>query len=391
MQHLETTSLISTVIEAIKSALPSSDSPIALHEPSFEGREWEYLKDCLDTGWVSSAGKYVNQFEEQLKNLTGISYVIATVNGTSSLHLALQLAGVKSEDEVLVPALSFVAPANAVRYLNAIPHFIDSDESSLGISPSKLEAYLKSITQKKDGQCINQVTGRPIRAIVAVHIFGHPCDLDPLAKLAADYGIVLIEDAAEAIGSIYKGFHVGRWGTISVLSFNGNKTITTGGGGALLTCDEKLAAQLRHLSTTGRITHPWRVAHDVTAYNYRMPNLNAALGCAQLEQLPRFLQKKRDLSERYARAFQNVSGIKFIKEPSYAKSNYWLNGILIEESFQALRDEIIQECHKANIFLRPAWDLLCELPMYQSCPKMDLSTAISLQKRLINLPSSASL
>lgn len=391
MQHLETTSLAHSIIESLRSVLPAGETPTALHEPSFGGREWEYVKECIDTGWVSSVGKYVNQFEEQIQKLTGIPYAIATVNGTSSLHLALQLADVEVGDEVLVPALSFVAPANAVSYLKAVPHFVDSDEISLGIDPRKLEIYLKSIAQKKGNQCINRITSRPIRAMIAVHTLGHPCDLDLLAKLAADYDIVFIEDAAEALGSLYKGVHVGRSGKISALSFNGNKTVTTGGGGALLTCDERIAKQLRHLSTTGRVSHPWRVAHDTVAYNYRMPNLNAALGCAQLEQLPRFLQKKRNLSERYARAFQNVSGIKFIREPSYAKSNYWLNGILLEESFQALRDELIQECHKANIFLRPAWDLLSQLPMYESCPKMDLSGAVSLQKRLINLPSSASL
>lgn len=391
MQHLETTSLIPTVIDAIRSALPSGDTPIVLHEPVFEGREWDYLKECLDTRWVSTVGQHVNRFEEQLQNLTGIPHAVATVNGTAGLHLALQLAGVKAGDEVLVPALSFVAPANAICYLNAVPHFVDSEESSLGVDPAKLEAYLRSIAQKKGGQCLNRVTQRPIRALLVVHIFGHPSDLDSLAKLAKDYGIVLIEDAAEAIGSLYKGSHVGRWGRMAVLSFNGNKTITTGGGGALLTGDEKIANKLRHLSTTARVPHPWRVAHDATAYNYRMPNLNAALGCAQLEQLPVFLERKRSLGERYARAFEGVTGVRFFREPSYARSNYWLQSLLLEEPYVSLRDEIIRECHKANLFLRPAWDLLSQLPMYASLPKMDLSGAISLQKRLINLPSSASL
>ncbi len=391
MQHLETTSVINSVLDGIRSVLPASNAPIALHEPCFGGREWEYVKECIDTGWVSSVGKFVNRFEEEIQKLTGIPCAIATVNGTSSLHLALELAGVEAGDEVLVPTLSFIAPANAVSYLKAVPHFVDSDEVSLGIDSRKLETYLKSIAEKKGNTCINRSTSCPIRAMIAVHVFGHPCDLDLLAKLCADYNIVLIEDAAEALGSFYKGSHVGRWGKISALSFNGNKTITTGGGGALLTCDEKIAKKLRHLSTTGRVSHPWRVTHDTVAYNYRMPNLNAALGCAQLEQLPEFLKKKRNLSERYERIFQNVPGVKFFKEPSYAKSNYWLNAIALDEPNLLLRDEILREAHKANLFLRPAWDLLSQLPMYQSCPKMDLSTATSLEQRLINLPSSASL
>lgn len=377
------------VLGALQSVLPPGNAFLPLHEPNFGGNEWAYVKECLDTGWVSSVGKFVDRFEEELAAYTGVKRAVAVVNGTAALHVSLLLAGVKANDEVLIPALTFIATANAVSYCGAIPHFIDSEELTLGVDPRKLNIYLEEIAEQRPDGCYNRLTGRRIKAIVPMHTFGHPVDLDPLSEVCQRYGIVMIEDAAESLGSFYKERHTGQWGTLSALSFNGNKTITTGGGGAILTNDEELGRLAKHITTTAKVPHRWEFNHDMVGYNYRMPNINAALGCAQLEQLPGFLADKRDLAERYRQAFAGMPGIRFFSEPANSQSNYWLNTLLLEEECAGHRDALLAASNDAGIMARPAWTLMHKLPMFTSCPKMDLSVAESLERRLINIPSSA--
>ena len=385
------TDLAEAILNTIRNVLSSHKAVIGLHEPLFEGREWEYIKECLDTGWVSSGGKFVDQFEKRLSEYTGVKRAIAVVNGTCALHLALKLAGVKTGNEVIVPTLTFIATANAVSFTGAIPHFVDSEESTLGLDPDKLETYLNEISEIRNGTCYNKLTGKRITAVVPMHVFGHPVDLDTLFKVCKNFRMVLIEDAAESLGSFYKGKHTGNWGKLSVLSFNGNKIITTGGGGAILTNDSSLADRAKHLSTTAKLLHKWEYRHDELGYNYRLPNINAALGCAQIEDLPNFLKEKRNLAKRYQMAFENIKGIHFIIEPAHAQSNYWLNAILLEKGLEHERDTVLQTLNDNGIQARPVWTLLHKLPMYKDCPKMDLTTAKSLEARLINIPSSAGL
>lgn len=382
---------LKSVLEALQSVLPQGEAFLPLHEPNFNGNEWLYVKECLDTGWVSSVGKFVDRFEDELASLTGVKRAIAVVNGTAALHVCLLLAGVKTDDEVLMPALTFIATANAVSYCGAIPHFIDSEEYTLGVDPQKLAVYLEDIAEQRPDGCYNRQTGRHIKAIVPMHTFGHPIDLDPLVEVCQRFNITLIEDAAESLGSYYKGRHTGQDGLLSALSFNGNKTITTGGGGAILTNDEELGRMAKHITTTAKIPHRWEFNHDMVGYNYRMPNINAALGCAQLEQLPGFLDAKRDLAERYRQAFIGISGIKFFLEPAGCQSNYWLNTLLLDKEYAGQRDVLLQATNDAGVMTRPAWTLMSKLLMFAGCPKMDLSVAESLERRLINIPSSAML
>ncbi len=381
----------SEIASLLKKVLNKKDEPIPLHEPSFTGKEWDYVKDCLDSGFVSSIGKYVDKFEEKIAEFTGVKYAVAAVNGTAALHLCLKLIGAKQGDEVLVPALTFIATANAVWYCGAVPHFIDSDLKSLGVNAQKLGDYLKEIAIIKNDICFNKVTKRPIKAVVAMHTFGHPVDIDPLLEVCRKYKLELIEDAAESLGSYYKSRHTGSFGKLSALSFNGNKIITTGGGGAILTNDAELAKQAKHISTTAKLPHRFAFVHDKVGYNYRLPNINAALGCAQMEQIDKFITNKRALAEKYRQTFKNVSGVTFFEEPSYAKSNYWLNVLMLDKENEALRDSIILETNDQGIMTRPAWVLMNKLSMFQNCPRMDLSTAESLEKRIINIPSSACL
>ena len=383
--------LAEAVLTTIKNVLSSHRSVIGLHEPLFKGKEWEYVKECLDTGWVSSVGKFVDRFEKKLAEYIGVKRAVAVVNGTCALHLALKLAGVEPGDEVIVPTLTFVATANAVSHTGAIPHFVDSEEKTLGIDPEKLEIYLTEISKIQDGICYNKQTGKKIAAVVPMHVFGHPVDLDSLFEVCKNFKLLLIEDAAESLGSFYKGKHTGNWGKLSVLSFNGNKIITTGGGGAILTNDLSIADRAKHLSTTAKIPHKWEYNHNEIGYNYRLPNINAALGYAQMENLPNFLKEKRNLAKRYRSAFEYVKGIHFFIEPVHAQSNYWLNTILLEQGFEHERDTILQTLNDNGIQARPVWNLLHKLPMYKDCPKMDLTTAKSLEARLINIPSSVGL
>jgi perosamine synthetase len=377
-----------TIVAILKSCLPGEYKQIKLHEPLFQGNEWKYVKECLDTGWVSSAGRFVDRFEEQLAATTGIARAVGTVNGTAALHTCLNLVGVKQDDEVLIPALTFIATANSVAYCGAVPHFVDSEEKTLGIDPHKLELYLREISRPEPDGCYNKLTGRRIKAAMPMHTFGHPVDMDPLVDLCRRFKLELVEDAAEALGSFYKGTHVGKFGRVAALSFNGNKTVTTGGGGAILTDDIEMGELAKHLTTTAKLPHRWAFVHDRIGYNYRLPNINAALGCAQLEQLPLFLEKKRALAERYREQFAGLDGVRFFIEPDFAKSNYWLNALLLDEEEADRREAILGLTNDEGIMTRPAWTLMHKLPMYQKCPRMDLSVAESLEARLINLPSS---
>ena len=365
--------------------------PVALHEPRFSGHEWEYLKACLDSTFVSSVGEYVDRFEADLATFTGAKHAIAVVNGTAALHAALLLAGVQQGDEVLLPALTFAATANAVHYCGAIPHLVDSNETTLGVDPAALRAWLAASTERRANLCINTRTGRPIRALLPMHTFGHPCDMDALLAVAHDFGLALVEDAAESLGSWYHGRHTGTLGRLGTLSFNGNKTITTGGGGAILTNDTELARKAKHLTTTAKLPHRWAYVHDEIGFNYRMPNINAALGCAQLEQLPAFLASKRRLFERYSDAFKDVPQLRLVAEPAGCASNYWLQTLLLDEPAADLRDSVLEATNSAGFMTRPAWELMHRLQPNLECPRAPLPVAESLGRRLINIPSSAGL
>lgn len=382
---------IKNLVDILRSVLADSKGSVPLHEPYFAGQEWEYVKECLDTGWVSSVGKYVDLFEEKLAEYTGVAKAVAVTNGTAALHIALVAAGVEKGDEVLVPALTFVATTNAVAYCGAIPHFVDSDFVTLGTHAEKLRLYLRANTCLRNQACYNRQTGRRIRAVIPMHTFGHPVSLDELVDVCKEFNLILVEDAAEALGSFYKGKHMGNWGLVSAVSFNGNKIITTGGGGAVLTNDREMARKIKHLTTQAKIAHRWAFYHDQIGYNYRLPNINAALGCAQIEQLPDFLASKRLLAERYQAALAGVGGVEFFREPDFAQSNYWLNAILLDEAEAAERDAVLVATNDAGIMTRPVWDLMYTLPMYQECPRMDCSIAESVARRLINLPSSVNL
>jgi perosamine synthetase len=385
------TSALSQDIEsALRSVLPDRGQ-YALHEPLFTGNEWSYVKSCIDDGWVSSAGAFVDRFEADLAAVTGVGHAVACVSGTAALQVALELAGVQRGDEVLVPALTFVATANAVMYCGAEPVFVDSSPTDLGVHVDKLREFLVAKTTIRDGLCVNNATGRIVRAIVPVHVLGHPCRMDAIQVLCDAYSIAIVEDATEALGTHFLGKHVGGWGVASVLSFNGNKVITTGGGGAILTDDAGLAQRARHITTTAKVPHAWKYIHDEVAYNYRLPNLNAALGCAQLEGLDAMLVKKRDLASRYGEAFAPLQGVSFLREPADSRSNYWLNAILLEPEVASCRDEVLGTLVSAGIHVRPVWELLCNLPMYRHCQKTDLTHAIGIAAGTINIPSGAGL
>lgn len=376
------------ILERLKSVVPERPF-IGLHEPEFKGNEWKYLKECIDTGWVSSVGKFVDRFEEDLAAYTGVKKAVAVVNGTAALHVSLLLSGVKADDEVIIPSFTFVATANAVKYCGAVPHFADIEERTLGLDAARLSKYLETASVNRDGECFNRFTGRRIKAIMPMHTFGHPVDIEGLVDVAGRYNLELIEDAAESLGSFYKGRHTGNWGRFSALSFNGNKTITTGGGGAILTNDAELGKLAKHITTTARVPHKWAFAHDMVGFNYRLPNINAALGCAQLEELPRLLSNKRNLANRYIEAFAGIKGLRFFTEPEHASSNYWLNALILDEENASERDAILELTNGSGIMTRPAWTLMHKLVMFKDCPKADLSVSESMERRLINIPSSA--
>lgn len=377
------------VLEAIRSVVGPVGA--ALHEPSFSGEELRYLEECIDSTFVSSVGAFVDRFESDLRNVTGADHVVATTSGTAALQVALRLAGVGLGDEVLVPALTFVATANAVSYLGAVPHFVDCEELTLGLDPIALREHLDNTAEIRDGRCVNRVNGNVIRAMIPVHTFGHPAAIDDLIEVAVDFHMDIVEDAAESLGSTSRGRHTGTIGLAGILSFNGNKIITTGGGGAILTDDPELASKARHLTTTSKIAHSWEYAHDEIGYNYRLPNINAALGCAQLKGLPDLVKRKRLLFKSYTIAFAEVEGVEVVEEPSECSSNYWLQTLRLADSFKVHKDSILSYCHAAGYGLRPAWTPLHWLDPYKDCPRADLPVAENLYRTLINLPSSAHL
>ncbi len=376
------------VLDAIRSVAGQS---AALHEPTFGRNESRYLQDCLRSTFVSTVGPYVEQFEGELAAFTGSAHVVAVGNGTAALQVALRLAGVGPGDEVVVPTLTFVATANAVSYLGAVPHFVDSEKRTLGIDPVALWDHLNSIAESHRGGLVNCSTGRTIRAVVPMHTFGHPVAIDEVLAVAEDFGLVVVEDAAESLGSSDNGRHTGTAGLAGVLSFNGNKIITTGGGGAILTSDAEFASKARHLITTAKVRHPWDYLHDEVGYNYRLPNLNAALGCAQIEQLPELLASKRRLFAAYTQAFSSIEGVRVVAEPSGCRSNYWLQTLLLDETSADKRNAILEATNAAGVMTRPAWTPLHRLDPYAECPRASLSVAESLQRRIINIPSSAGL
>ncbi|GGG13277.1 perosamine synthetase [Lysinibacillus alkalisoli] len=376
---------ISLIINQIKEIYGPNFIP--LHEPTFTNKELEYITDCVSSGWVSSVGKYVTKFEEDLASYVGVKRAVAVVNGTAALHIALKICGVQPNDEVLMPALTFVATANAISYLQATPHFIDVSYDTLGVDATKLATYLKQQSFMKDGHCYNKETGRIIRAIVPMHTFGHAVELETLQIVCDEYNIVVVEDAAESLGTQYKGKMTGSFGKASAVSFNGNKIITTGGGGAILTNDDTLADYAKHLTTTAKVPHTWAYEHDEVGYNYRMPNLNAALGCAQLEKMTTFLAQKKELTERYQKLFKGMEGVKLFTQPDHSDSNYWLQTLVLDPSIYE-RDQVLQELNDNGVMARPIWTPMNELKPYDTCPAMDLSVTEDLKKRIINIPSS---
>lgn len=383
--------IVAEIVAATRGVVGSHDGLVPLHEPEFRGRERDYVLDCVDTGWVSSVGSYVDRIEADLARIVGVRRAVATANGTAALHICLLLVGVQPGDEVLIPTLTFVATANAVTYCGAVPHFVDSEPVSLGIDAAKLGAHLAEIAEVRGDSCFNRVTGARIGALVVVHAFGHPADLDALEKVARRWHLPLVEDAAESLGSSYHGVPTGSRGIVAALSFNGNKLVTTGGGGAILTNDETLGARAKHLTTTARTAHRWNFVHDETGYNYRMPNLNAALGCAQLERLDDMLTRKRVLAARYAETFKAVSSARFLDQPPGTQSNYWLNAIVLAPWAADARDAVLDALSADGLMARPVWTLMHHLPMYAAAPRADLSSAEDLETRVVNLPSSPKL
>lgn len=366
-----------------------TDQFIPLHEPRFVGNEKQYVLDTIDSTFVSSVGAFVTDFEEKVQTYTGCTRAIATVNGTAALHTALLMAGVKREDIVITQALTFVATCNALSYIGATPLFTDVSLKTLGLCPKALDLYLSENAFKdNEGLCRHKVSNQRISAVVPMHTFGHPVELDELIAVTTKWNIALVEDAAESLGSYYKNRHTGTFGTISALSFNGNKVITTGGGGMVMCQDAELGARTKHITTTAKIPHPYEFFHDENGFNYRMPNLNAALGCAQMENLPNFLEKKRKLAHDYQDFFAN-SDVRFVTEPENCQSNYWLNAIICPD--KAHRDQVLKQTNDHKVMTRPIWTLMTRLPMYDNALQGDLSNSIWLEERVINIPSSVPL
>ena len=372
------------IISFIQSVYSTNDF-ISLHAPSFNGNEKSYVLETIDSTFVSSVGKFVDKFEEQIREYTGSKYAIATVNGTAALHMSLILAGVKKDDLVITQALSFIATCNAISYLHAEPVFVDIDKDTLGMSPESLEDFLKENTYQKNGFCFHSISKRRISACVPMHTFGHPVKIEQIAKICLQYNIVLVEDAAESIGSYLNGVHTGNFGKLAAFSFNGNKTVTCGGGGVIITNDEKIGKLGKHLTTQAKVPHKWDFVHDHIGYNYRLPNLNAAMACAQLEQIETFIEDKRKIASLYKEFFEG-SQYKFVEEPIGARSNYWLNAILAENITQ--RNEVLEELNAAKVMSRPAWTLMHKLEMFKNCYIDNLTNSIWVEERLINIPSS---
>lgn len=377
--------LFSEITGFIRSIFNVPDKDIPLHAPVFQGKEKEYLLECIDSTFVSSVGKYVDHFEDMIVNYTGSRYAVATVNGTAALHLALILSGVQRDDEIITQAISFVATANAISYCGAHPIFLDSEHDTLGLSQDSLVKFLtENCFRKNDGYTYNKDTGRKVSACIPMHVFGHPVHIDRIKAVCDEYHIILVEDAAESIGSMYGNKHTGTFGQFGILSFNGNKTITTGGGGMILTNDEDLAKKAKHLSTTAKVPHEWEYVHNHLGFNYRLPNINAALGCAQMDQLPGFIQKKRELANSYKEFFSFIN-IPFVSEPHGCRSNYWLNSILLSD--RAERDAFLAYSNNQGVMTRPLWTLMPDLIMYGNCQTDELKNARWLEDRVLCIPS----
>lgn len=373
-----------SIINFIQS-IYKTDQFIPLHEPRFIGNEVEYLKECIESTFVSSVGKFVNEFETKIANYIGAKHAIATVNGTSALHISLIIAGVDQDSEVITQPLTFIATCNAISYCQANPIFIDVDRDTMGLSPFALKKFLEKNTTIKNNQCINNKTNKIIKACLPMHSYGHPCKIDEIKEICDEYCIFLIEDAAESFGSTYKGKHLGTIGKLGAISFNGNKIITAGGGGCIVTNDESLAKKAKHLTTTAKVPHKWDFKHDMIGYNYRMPNLNAALLVAQLEKLNIFLLNKRELAERYNNFFHNLD-CSFFLEPKDSKSNYWLNCLIFKDREE--RDQFLKDTNNHNIMTRPIWTLMNKLDIFKRMQCDDLSNSEWLEDRVVNIPSS---
>jgi aminotransferase in exopolysaccharide biosynthesis len=389
MVEMNDLSLSAAITKAIRNVVGEGFKP--LHEPSFDGNELDYLKECIDSTYVSSVGKYVDKFENELAKFTGAKFAISVSSGTAALHISLLLAGVGENDEVLIPALTFVATANAVTYCNAVPHFVDIEESHLGIDPDKLREYLLLNTITSSGRTTNKATGRVIKAIIPMHTFGHPARILDILELAREFNLAVVEDAAESLGSFYNGQHTGTFGMFGAISFNGNKVITTGGGGAILTNDESLAKRAKHLTTTAKLPHRWEFRHDEVGFNYRMPNLNAALGCAQLETLSAKLDSKRKLYESYNSEMNKIKGVKVFEEPRNSQSNYWLQTLVLDDPNDGEIARILEFTNKSGLMTRPIWTPLNLLSIFCDSPCSDLSITETITNRIINIPSSPNL
>lgn len=360
---------------------------VPLSVPKFIGNEKKYLDECIDTTFVSSVGKFVDRFEQDIAAFTGAKKAVVCVSGTNALHMALMLSGVERDDEVLTQALTFIATCNALSYIGAHPVFLDVDKSTMGLSPDAVKNWLSANAEIKDGQCFNKRTGRRVKACVPMHTFGHPVRIEELAAVCREYHIELVEDAAESIGSKYKGQHTGTFGKVGAMSFNGNKTITTGGGGMLLFQDEELGAYAKHITTQAKIPHRWEFRHDHIGYNYRMPNINAALGCAQLENIDKLIASKREVASAYKDFFAKIDGLDFFAEPENCFSNYWLNAVITESKEQQL--EMLEYTNDHGVMTRPIWELMNRLPMFENCEHDSLENTIWFADRVVNIPSSA--
>jgi perosamine synthetase len=372
------------VVDCIRSVY-KTDSFIPLHEPRFSGNEKKYLNECIDSTFVSSVGKFVDEFENKIASYTGVKYAVATSNGTSALHISLLISGVESGNEVITQPLTFVATCNAISYCGANPIFVDVDKDTMGMSPVALKDFLKANTIVKNQQCVNKSTGNIIKACVPMHTFGHPCRIDEIQRVCKEWYIALVEDSAESLGSYYNDQHTGTFGELGIISFNGNKIITSGGGGCILTNDEELAKKAKHITTTAKESHKWEYTHDLVGYNYRMPNLNAALIVAQLEQLEGFLKSKRSLAKSYEEFF-NGSDIQFVSEPENSRSNYWLNSIILKNKSQ--RDLFLDETNSQGVMTRPIWTLMNKLPMFKEAQCGNLTNSEWLEECVVNIPSS---
>lgn len=366
-----------------------TEETIPLHAPLFIGNEKKYLNECIDTTFVSSVGKFVDRFEEEMAAYTGAKKAVVCVSGTNALHMAMMLVGVERDDEVLTQALTFIATCNAISYIGAHPVFIDVDMDTLGLSPKAVKVWLENNAELKNGVCYNKKTGRRVKACIPMHTFGHPVKIDELVQICEEWHLELVEDAAESIGSLYKGQHTGTFGKVGAISFNGNKTITTGGGGMLLFQDEELGKLAKHLTTQAKVPHRWAFVHDHIGYNYRMPNINAALGCAQLENLDRYVENKRETARIYADFFKNIPDITFFTEPENCRSNYWLNVVMLKD--KAAQQEFLEYTNDHGVMTRPVWELMNRLEMFKQCETDGLKNTEWLADRIVNIPSSVRL